>query len=67
MSKFFRDYHEARRYAEERAVALRLPFGIEGANEFGRKGFTVKMLPRPENRHGWETRCEVVSPTEEER
>lgn len=23
---------------------------------------TVKMLPKPENRRGWELRCEVVQP-----
>jgi hypothetical protein len=58
MSKFFSDYHEAHRYAEERARLLHLDFGIEGA-----RGYTVKMLPRPENRQGWELRCEVVSAT----
>ncbi len=62
MSKFIVDYHEARRYAQERANSLGLPFGIEAANEYGRKGHTVKLLPRPENRQGWEMRCEVVDP-----
>lgn len=62
MSKFIADYHEARRYAQKRANSLGLSFGIEAANEFGRRGHTVKMLPRPDNRQGFELRCEVVDP-----
>lgn len=43
--KSFPTYAEARRYAEAQGKASLLD------------GWTVKMLPRPENRYGWELRC----------
>jgi hypothetical protein len=60
MSKEFQTWHEARRYAEASAKEIGVAFGIEKPTPY--QGWTVKMLPRKENRCGWETRCEAVEP-----
>ena len=36
------------------------PFGYPGKH----KNYVVRHLPKPENRCGWELRCEVVGPTD---
>jgi hypothetical protein len=56
----FRTWHEARAYAEEKASEYGVAYGIEKPTQFA--GWTVKMLPRKENRYGWELRCEAVEP-----
>ena len=59
----FTDYHAAYEYARTQADTFTRPMGIEAATEYGRKVYRVKMLPkRPQDRYGWETRCEVVDP-----
>ena len=65
MSKEFRTWHEARAYAERQAAEIGVAFGIEKATRgFSHAGqsWIVSMLPRPENRCGWELRCEAVEP-----
>lgn len=39
------------------------PMGLEKAKEYGRTVYRVSMIPkRPDQRFGWELRCEVVEP-----
>jgi hypothetical protein len=62
----FDTWEEARRYAEEQVCTYRVAHGIEKMNGT-RKGqvvFSVKMLPLPKNRQGWELRCEALEPEE---
>lgn len=62
-SQFFREYKDARQHAETQAKTLKYPHGIEASKEYGRKGFSVKMVPRdPKNRQGHEMRMEIVEP-----
>ena len=62
---FFTDYHEAYAHALGKARELGRPVGIEAMCEYGRKGFSVKLVPvDPSKRFGWEMRCEVVNPTD---
>jgi len=56
------DYNAVYAYASALAKQLGREVGIEKMNEFGRTVYTCKMLPRPENRCGWELRREVVHP-----
>jgi len=49
-------------HAAKRATELQMDVGIEKIREFGKTVFSAKLLPRPENRTGWELRCEVVRP-----
>ncbi len=60
MSKEFQTWQEARAYAEQQANSMRVSFGIEKPTAYQK--WTVKMLPRKENRCGWELRCEAVEP-----
>lgn len=64
MSRSFVNYSEARAFAEQQVCALRIAHGIEKMSDpFRGKNaicYSVKMLPRPENRSGWELRCETV-------
>jgi hypothetical protein len=57
----FPTWKEARAYAEHQADAFGLAFGIEKPTKFSK--WTVKMLPRKENRYGWERMCEAVEPS----
>lgn len=61
MSTPFKTWREAHEYAQRRANKLRVSYGIEKPTAFD-PFWTVKMLPRPENRYGWELRCEAVEP-----
>ena len=61
MSKVFETWQEARDYAQGEADRMGLSFGIEKPTPY--QAWSVKMLPRPENRFGWELRCEAVEPT----
>lgn len=60
----FTDYKEARTAAIKLARLLGRETGILRQKEFGKDGFNVYHLPKPENRYGFELRCEVVRPTD---
>lgn len=60
MSRFFAEWRPAREYAEEQTARLKVAHGIERVDNALERGFVVRMLPRPENRQGWELRCEAV-------
>jgi len=55
-------WKEAHQAASEMADRLGRDVGIEAVEEYGKKKYRVMMLPRPENRSGYELRVEVVSP-----
>jgi len=56
----FKTWAEARAFAEATANKTGVACGIEKPTPL--QGWTVSFLPRPENRYGWETRCEAVEP-----
>jgi hypothetical protein len=58
----FATWREARDAAEALANKLGISVGIEKLTAF--QGWTIKLLPRPENRCGWELRCECVDPVQ---
>ena len=61
----FQDIAAARAYASQQARVLTHAMGVERASEYGRTVYRVAMIPnRPEQRYGWELRCEVVLPTD---
>ena len=62
MSAFFDSYADARRFAQERANRSGISYGIERVFYALYDGYVVQCLPKPENRSGWELRCEVVDP-----
>jgi hypothetical protein len=64
MSQAFKDWKDAHRSAVELARLLKRETGIEKANEFGKQVFRVHSLPKPENRCGFELRCEIVRPSD---
>jgi hypothetical protein len=59
----FDNWGDAHKEAESRATKYGFDYGIEKTRHYGKEVFRVFMLPRPENRYGFETRCEVVRPT----
>lgn len=59
----FESYEDAFREAQKLADQCGREMGLEKANEYGRTVFSIKHLPNPGNRYGWELRCEVVTPT----
>lgn len=61
---WFADYKEAFNSAVDLAVRLGKEVGLEGFKEYGKPGFRVFHLPKPENRYGFELRCQVVRPDE---
>lgn len=56
----FKTYEEAKTFALEQAMKLDIAHGIEKPTAYS--GWTVKMLPLPQNRFGFELRCEAVEP-----
>ncbi len=60
----FRDWKEAHSAAVELARKLNRDVGILKAKEYSSTVFQVFSLPKPENRYGFELRCEVVHPTD---
>ena len=62
MAKFFPVYADAFNAALDLANLLGRETGIEKFKEYGKPGFLVHTLPKPENRFGFELRCEVVQP-----
>lgn len=65
MSSYRKTYAEAFNAACDLARQLGRDVGIEKVADLGRKteGFRFWSLPKPENRYGFEARCEVVTPT----
>ena len=57
----FKTWEEARRTAETQANKYGIAYGITAPTAF-EKGWGILMLPKPENRQGFELRCEVVEP-----
>lgn len=64
MSQAFTDWKQAHGAAVDLARLLKRETGIEKAKEFGKEVFRVHSLPKPENRFGFELRCEIVRPTD---
>lgn len=62
MSQSFREWKVAHTAAVELARLLKRETGIEKAKEFGKEVYRVHSLPKPENRCGFELRCEIVRP-----
>lgn len=64
MASSFPTWKEAHTAAVDLARQLGRETGIEKASEFNRTMFRVHHLPRPENRSGFELRCEIVRPSD---
>ena len=64
MPQAFPEWKAAHTAAVELARLLKREVGIEKANEYGKQVFRVHTLPRPENRYGFELRCEIVRPSD---
>lgn len=62
--RWFTDYKEAFNAAIDLANLLGRETGLEAAKEYGKPGFRLHNLPKPENRYGFELRCQVVQPGE---
>jgi hypothetical protein len=63
MSAFYRDWKEAHTAAVKLARQIGHDVGLEvGDNPLDGKGFRIFSLPKPENRYGFELRCEVIHP-----
>lgn len=60
MSSEFATYEQAFDHAVEQSNKIGVAHGIEKPTLYQK--WTVKMLPRKENRCGWELRCEAVEP-----
>lgn len=56
--KEFKDYREARRYAQEQADKFGCDYGLEFNKLF--RFYTVRVLPQVCNRYGYDATCEVV-------
>ena len=62
---FHRDYNQAFNAAVHLARSLKRETGLEKVNSpIDGKGFVVHSLPKPENRYGFELRCQIVRPDE---
>ncbi len=62
---FHREYRDAFNAACDLARQMQREVGLEKAdNPLDGKGFRVISLSKPENRYGFELRCQVVTPTE---
>ena len=56
---------DARHYASQQARQYNHVYGIEAMREYGKQILSVKMIPNdPNQRFGWEARCEPVLPTD---
>lgn len=60
----FREWKDAHTAAVALARELRREVGLLKATEYGKPVFQVFNLPKPENRQGFELRCEVVRPSD---
>ncbi len=54
----FATWKEARDHAEAQARRLHIAQGIE-YNKFDKR-WIVRMLPKPENRYGYDAACEAI-------
>ena len=61
---FFSEYRDAFNAACDMARARQREMGLEKVTGPLEKGFRVISLPNPENRRGFELRCQVVTPSE---
>lgn len=61
MSALIVGYEAAVAEACAMAIACHCDVGVERASEYGTKGYSVFLLPRPEKRFGYELRAQVVS------
>jgi len=59
MSEFYKDWHEARKAAQELATRLRLDVAIKIAKEYGKKGYIVRLADRNSNDYSM---AEIVQP-----
>lgn len=64
MARFYTDWKEAHTAAVHLARELGREVGLERGKEFNRPGYLLHHLPRPENRTGFELRCEIVRPSD---
>jgi hypothetical protein len=60
----FKDWKEAHTAAVMLARQLNKEVGILKAKEYSSTVFQVMSLPKPENRYGFELRCELVNPSD---
>ena len=60
----YRDWKDAHAAAVTLARQLGREVGILKAKEYTSTVFQVIHLPKPQNRQGFELRCEVVSPSD---
>lgn len=58
------DWKAAHTAAAQLARLLGRETGIEKAVEFGKTVYLVHSLPKPQNRCGFELRCETVRPSD---
>lgn len=64
MSSRFTNWKEAHTAAALLARQIGHDVGIWRQAEFGKDGYNIRSLPKPQNRYGHELRCEVVSPSD---
>ena len=64
MSRFFTDYTLARLHAENEAGRIGVDHGVLATTQYGKPGYLVSMLPRPDKSFGDDARAErVPAPT----
>ncbi len=61
--KRFNEYDDAYVYAVGMARLASADCGIRRTEEFGKDGFNVSFLPKPENTYGSELMAERVTPS----
>ena len=61
---FFKLYRDAFNAAVIKARESKREVGLEKFKEYNTPGFRVFSLPNPENRYGFELRCQIVRPDE---
>lgn len=60
MSESFKEYKAAKDFAIGKVREMRIAYGIEKNKLFNT--WSVFMLPKKENRYGFELRCEALEP-----
>lgn len=60
----FSVWEEAHTAAVKLSRLIKHDVGIWRQEEYGKDGYNIRSLPKPENRYGHELRCEVVSPSD---
>jgi hypothetical protein len=61
---WYADYKIAFNAAVDLANTQGKEVGLEKFKEYNKPGFRVFNLPKPQNRYGFELRCQVVQPKE---